>query len=311
MKYYEINEKMARQAKAMYSFDDYENGSETTAYRNRVNEVYSKGAKAMERTSPECHEYIQYLCDKFARKYAEYVNKSFTIEMQCPSVMICGPGNFPTKKKEKQNTARNNHRKYYDDKIVPIMNKIQKLGTDAEVIHANDPLALEKLNDKLESLLEEQARMKQENVYYRKNKTMIGCESVSDEEAEKMDCYIAEYNGSKAPHMSFALTDVNNKIKAAKQRIQVLSKIKEKGTEETETEYFKVVENAEIMRLQLMFNDKPDDKIRAILKSNGFRWSPKNSAWQRQLTANARYSTKTVIRAIRELKNSDESRGGF
>lgn len=311
MKYYEINEEMARQAKAMHSMDDYIANSETESYRKVVDEVYEIGQAAKERTIEDKHEYIDYLCDKFAKKYAEYVNKGLSIKMQCPSVLVCGPANFPTRKKEKQNIARDNHRKYYDDKLAPIVDKIQKLGTGTEVIRAGDPLAIEKLNDKLESLLEEQAKMKQENVYYRKNKTMVGCEGISDEEAEKMDLYIAEYNGSRAPHMSFSLTNINNKIKTTKQRIQELSMTKEKGIEETETEYFKIIENAEIMRLQLIFVEKPDANIRAILKSNGFRWSPKNSAWQRQLTTNARYSTKTVIRAIRELKNSYESRGGF
>lgn len=301
--YYEINEEMAKRAKAMYSFSDYEDGSETAAYRSRVDEVYSEGAKATERTSPEHHEYIQYLCDKFAKKYAEYVNKGFSIDMQCPSVMICGAGNFPLKKNKKQNAARESHWKYYNEKIIPIVDKIQKLGTGAEVISASDPLALEKLNDKLENLLEEQSRMKLENVYYRKNHTMIGYEGISDEEAKKMDCYIAEYNGSRAPHMSFSLTNINNKIKATKQRIHDLSTIKEKGTKETETDYFKIIENAETMRLQLVFDGKPDDKVRAILKSNGFRWSPKNKARQRQLTNNARWSVKQVIRAIKNLES--------
>ena len=282
--------------------DDYIANSETESYRKVVDEVHEIGQAAKERTIEDKHEYIDYLCDKFAKKYAEYVNKGLSIKMQCPSVLVCGPANFPTRKKEKQNIARDNHRKYYDDKLAPIVDKIQKLGTGTEVIRAGDPLVIEKLNDKLESLLEEQASMKQENAYYRKNKTMVGCGGISDEEAEKMDRYIAEYNGSRAPHMSFSLTNINNKIKAARQRIQELSKIKEKGTEETKTEYFKVVENAEIMRLQLIFDGKPDDKIRAILKSNGFRWSPKNGAWQRQLTNNARWSVKRVISAIKDME---------
>lgn len=300
--YYEINEEMARQAKAMYSFSDYVANSETESYKRVIDEIYEIGQAAKERTTEDKHEYVDYLCDKFARKYAEYVNKGFSIGLQCPSVMICGAGNFPTRKKERQNIAWANHRKYYDDKIVPIVAKIRKLGTGAEVIYAGDPLAIEKLKDKLENLLEEQARMKQENVYYRINKTMVGFEGISNEAAEKMDRYIAEYNGSRAPHMSYSLTNINNKIKAAKQRIQELSTIKGKGTEETETEYFKVVENAEIMRLQLIFDGKPDDKIRAILKSNGFRWSPKNGAWQRQLTNNARWSVKRVISAIKDME---------
>ena len=303
--YYEINEEMARQAKAMYSFSDYVANRETESYKRVIDEIYEIGQAAKERTTEDKHEYVDYLCDKFARKYAEYVNKGFSIGLQCPSLMICGAGNFPTRKKERQNIAWANHRKYYDDKIAPIVAKIRKLGTGVEVIRAGDPLAIEKLNDKLESLLEEQARMKQENAYYRKNKTMVGCEGISDEEAEKMNRYITEYNGSRAPHMSFTLTNINNKIKTVKQRIQELSTIKGKGTEETETEYFKVVENAEIMRLQLIFDGKPDDKIRAILKSNGFRWSPKNGAWQRQLTNNARWGVKQVIRAIKAMEENE------
>lgn len=166
--YYEINEEMARQAKAMHSMDDYIANSETESYRKVVDEVHEIGQAAKERTIEDKHEYIDYLCDKFAKKYAEYVNKGLSIKMQCPSVLVCGPANFPTRKKEKQNIARDNHRKYYDDKLAPIVDKIQKLGTGTEVIRAGDPLVIEKLNDKLESLLEEQASMKQECLLQKK-----------------------------------------------------------------------------------------------------------------------------------------------
>ena len=48
-------------------------------------------------------------------------------------------------------------------------------------------------------------------------------------------------------------------------------------------------------RLQILFDDKPDEETRAALKSNGFRWSPKNQAWQRQLTRNAEYAARRVL----------------
>lgn len=41
-------------------------------------------------------------------------------------------------------------------------------------------------------------------------------------------------------------------------------------------------------RVKIYFNGMPSDKIRTWLKQNGFRWSPKNKAWQRQITENAR-----------------------
>jgi hypothetical protein len=56
------------------------------------------------------------------------------------------------------------------------------------------------------------------------------------------------------------------------------------------------------MRLQLLFDGKPNDEIRSILKSHGFRWSPYNEAWQRQLTNNAKYETKLVLKEIEKLE---------
>ena len=51
-------------------------------------------------------------------------------------------------------------------------------------------------------------------------------------------------------------------------------------------------------RLQILFDGKPDEETRAALKSNGFRWSPKNQAWQRQLTRNAEYAARQVLDLI-------------
>lgn len=48
-----------------------------------------------------------------------------------------------------------------------------------------------------------------------------------------------------------------------------------------------VKHNTEQNRLQLIFPGKPDPDMIAKLKSRGFKWSPRNTAWQRQLTPNA------------------------
>ena len=64
-------------------------------------------------------------------------------------------------------------------------------------------------------------------------------------------------------------------------------------------EVVEVTENADIMRLQIRFDGKPDSDIRAALKHKGFRWSPSNEAWQRQLTNNARYALRELIEAER------------
>ena len=48
-------------------------------------------------------------------------------------------------------------------------------------------------------------------------------------------------------------------------------------------------------RVRIRFNDVPDSETRTRLKSSAFKWSPKNSAWQRQLTDNAIRATKRVL----------------
>ena len=78
---------------------------------------------------------------------------------------------------------------------------------------------------------------------------------------------------------------------------------------DTNTDYsdygFEVERNTDINRLQLKFPGKPDANVRDILKSNGFRWSPKEGAWQRQLTGNAEYSLKRVMEKLK-ANNSKE-----
>ena len=82
--------------------------------------------------------------------------------------------------------------------------------------------------------------------------------------------------------------------------MKALKAAKEQENSESNNKYFRSVENTEIMRLQLFFDGKPDSDIRDILKKNGFRWSPRNKCWQRQLTNNARYAMKQVLKSIEE-----------
>ena len=57
----------------------------------------------------------------------------------------------------------------------------------------------------------------------------------------------------------------------------------------------KIFLNMEANRLQILFDEIPDEETRAALKSHGFKWSRKNEAWQRQLTRNAVYDAKRIL----------------
>lgn len=304
MRYYPIDENAARQARQMWSFSDYKQGSKTAEYRAQVDECYS----IVDGLPDDLKERGAELADRYARKLAEWYNKQFRIELMCPSVMISGGSNFPVHKKEKQNAAQDRHYQLYDE-IQAIPDKIKRLARGESIIKAGDADALEKLHKKLAEAEELQAKMKAANAYYRKHKSLKGFDSFTDELAEQLDKAIENglYN---VPFPPYELTNNNAKIRATRARIAQLERIKSEAEaaqsveDQAESKYnglpFEVVENAEIMRLQLIFDGKPDAETRAILKKNGFKWAPSNGAWQRQLTQNAKYALERIIEEIAE-----------
>lgn len=302
MKYYEINETTARAAKEMNSFREYKAGSATAEYRAAVDDVY-KLADEVASKRPENAEKAYILADRYARKLAEWLNKSNRIETMCPSIMITGGSNFPVAKKNKQNAARERHYKALDE-VTRIKEQIEQLIYAQQVIKSSDADALEQLRAKLAEAEALQAEMKAANAYYRKHKTMKGYKDYSDETAARLDESIKR-SWYGVPFASFELTNNNAKIRSTKARIAELERLKssaETQEESAEGKYtdapFEVVENAEIMRLQLIFDGKPDAETREILKKNGFRWSPTNGAWQRQLTDNAKYALERIIKEL-------------
>lgn len=56
-----------------------------------------------------------------------------------------------------------------------------------------------------------------------------------------------------------------------------------------------VYENLDMDRIQIIYDEKPDRETINKLKSNGFRWSPSQGAWQRQLNRNGRMAVNRVF----------------
>ena len=293
MKYYTINEATARTANNINSFSEYTANSATNGYKSEIDEVYAI-AEQIKAKHPHYAEKVEYMADRYAKKYADYLNAYYRNEASCPSVLICGAGNFPVGKKNKQNSRRESLNQEYN-KLKAYRNKIESYLYSNRPILSSEEDALERLQDKLSDLETEQEFMKAVNAYYRKNKTCIGCELMDEKDAEAIDEVLKSGRvWYDVPFASFKLSNNNANIRSTKERIAKLQSIKEQGTTETENDLFKVIENTEIMRLQLVFDGKPEESIRNILKSHGFKWSPSNSAWQRQLTDNAKYALKQI-----------------
>lgn len=87
--------------------------------------------------------------------------------------------------------------------------------------------------------------------------------------------------------------------KAARRNIaKIAEPSREVDTREPITETVdgvEIVRNFALGRVQIIFGGKPDDETRDRLKSSGWRWSPREGAWQRKLTNNALYSARYCI----------------
>ena len=166
------------------------------------------------------------------KKLADAINRKNQIASYCPSIMICGAGNFPTRKKEKQNDMNFKFWNECGDLFGTdnyCFNKIETILSN-KVIYSNDEFALEKLKDKLNGLEEAQKEMKATNAYYREHKTMKDYGDLTDEQADKMDKAILSSLWQK-PYAPFELSGNSSAIKTVKERIATFEKMKTVETE--------------------------------------------------------------------------------
>lgn len=305
MKYYPIDESLARQAKEMNSFYDYQEGSATAAYRQEVDKAVQLAEAQKQKVAPMYHEKIDRLLDAYARRLAENTNKSNAIACRVPSILIAGGSNFPARKKEKQNRAADANMAEWRE-IQGLLDKIR--GTGMGGISADDPEVLQKLKTKLESHERLQDHMKAVNAYYRKHKTLEGCPGLDSAEIEKLKAsMVRDWRADPKPYPSFRLTNNNAVIRQTRQRIEEMSARAEVGYEGWAFDGGTVEANQAANRLQITFDEKPDADTRAALKGAGFRWAPSAGVWQRQLNNNALRAAKR-LEFLRSLSPEPQER---
>lgn len=220
---------------------------------------------------------------------------------RCFSQIITGAGGWNAatlRRHERTNAAEHNARTRLDEwaeKVVKRCNRQHRLTGWDEV---------ERLQDKVERLKTLQEMMKGANKVIRSKK-------LTDE--ERIDELVAlGFTEAQATQLTtddgsawwgrgfaaFQLSNNNAKIKDAQARIDRLTAML--GKEDTEEEYswgtLAMCYSEE--RVRFIFAEIPSAETRSLLKGNGFKWSPNNGAWQRQLTPHALYATKVILEKL-------------
>ena len=183
-----------------------------------------------------------------------------------------------------------------DNKAEYYRHKAESVGTGG--ISGLDPDAVVKLEKELEKRIKAQEEMKAANRAVKMKDVEKG--NAKLREMGYTDSNISELRKpdfcGRIGYPDYALQNNNASIRRIKERIADLQAAAENILEEVETDLYTFKQ--EDGRYQFVFDGKPDDDVRTILKSNGFKWSPSRSAWVRQVTTNAKHSVKRVMQEL-------------
>lgn len=231
---------------------------------------------------------------RYKEKYIQLLSHWLRSKSNCASSMIAGPANFNVQRAEKANRSEENRYNEFRQWRNKIFASFQKQTNRKAIIDAGGELeiAKQKLID-LQFLQEYMKRINKAHAAYVKNPNSIIESELSEDEKDFVIKWAPTVSYYNKPFMSFSLTNNNAKIKSAEQRVKILeNKEAAKSDENTEFEIpgGKLILNYQADRIQIFNDQKPESSVISSYKSHGLKWSPFNKCWQRQITANAKYS---------------------
>jgi len=169
-------------------------------------------------------------------------------------------------------------------------------------ISSDDPDAVAKLREKLDGLTKAHETMKAANRLVRKGDTPAVREGLAElgiSAAMIDELLTGDFMGRKG-FAPYAIQNSNATIRSTRQRIQELEQRAQREDKTVEGRGYTYREDVADNRVKFLFDGKPDDETRALLKAHNFKWSPKREGqpWVRQLTNAGRYAAAAVREAL-------------
>ena len=149
------------------------------------------------------------------------------------------------------------------------------------VIQSTDPKAVDMLKENLLHVKSNNEYMQKVNDHYKEHGTVVGCPGVDDETAEKLNDRVKD--GQETPYPGTFFKQNYETMRRLQSNIDRVEQKPETLFKGWQFEGGKAVANLANNRLQLLFNEKPNEQQRNMLKQNGFKWAPTAEAWQRPL----------------------------
>ncbi|EAR15456.1 ArdC family protein [Robiginitalea biformata] len=226
------------------------------------------------------------------------------------STMIAGPSNFPVRRAEKANSRYRTAVEKFDASWKKGMKKINALLYPTAAIRSGEKDTVELLTKKLRALekvrdiqnafnkeMHREGASPEERRAYLDNSgiTALIADAFPGKSGWFQQSRIEEaVQGGKLVvnmYLSKKIRDLKDRLAGEARRSKNLDAQKR----EEDFEGGRIIRNREANRLQIEFDGKPGEELRTRLKKEGWRWSPRNGVWQRQLTNMAVASANRIL----------------
>lgn len=248
--------------------------------------------------SEELDEFLSKIPEELRSEYeAKYLQKWrewLAALSRCYSVLVVGPARFNSRRHERMNEherAACQRLKDWSEKVVKRINRQERLTGWQEV---------ERLQNKLDTLTELHEKMKAANKIVR-SKKMVEAEQIDElvalgfNEQQAIEILKPTERWQSVGFPTYKLQNNLAKIKDTQASIERHKAMAEAEDKEIKFNGGRVVVCNSDERMRFYFDEIPSVEVRNLMKRNAFKWSPKNGAWQRQLTANCKFDTKRIL----------------
>ncbi|MBV6306297.1 DUF3560 domain-containing protein [Candidimonas humi] len=171
-------------------------------------------------------------------------------------------------------------------------------------VSSDDPGAIEKLKAQLAQLQAKQDVMKKLNAILRRHAqadaetrvSMLVASGLVDSE-RATELMTPDFAG-RVGFSPYQLQNNNANMRRVADRIKQLEALADRPERQRCGNGYIYREDSQDNHALFLFDGKPAKDIRDVLKRQGFRWSPTRNAWVRQLTGNAQWAAREVIRVL-------------
>ncbi|KAB2814560.1 hypothetical protein [Phaeocystidibacter luteus] len=236
--------------------------------------------------------------ETFYKRYRSKVQDVISAKSRTASPMITGPAKFPTDRNNKALDVEMKRHNELHDFIDKALSRFQKGKRKREGYYLPDA-ELKRLESDLAERKEAHKLMKEVNAVLRSKKDVKKRLLDLGLKDQLIDSLMNPERGNRRGYQQFELSNNLANIKRIEGRVKLLKKkqaaAKSEGGNSVSFDGGEVILNFADDRVQIRFDEIPSADERKKLKSNGFRWSPKNKVWQRKLTRASIHGTNSAL----------------